>query len=89
MDRISKKSSALGEFPTVFQSELIALIRCSSKIKSDGTMRKKIGIFTDSQAAMKALLKDFIYSKIVLECINSLNEISNCNELLIKWVPED
>ena len=50
-------------------------------------MRRKIGIFTDSQAAMKALQKDFINSKILLECINSLNDISNSNEICIKWVP--
>ena len=60
-----KKSIVVGRFPTVFQSEILAIERCAKKIPLMGTKGKNICIFTDSQAAMKAMQKDFIDSKIV------------------------
>ena len=82
-----EETIALGRFPTVFQSEIVAIERCAKKIKSMGTKGKKICIFTDSQAAMKAMQKDFINSKIVYECILAVREINHWNHINIIWVP--
>ena len=36
---------------------------------------------------MKALQKDFINSKVVYDCVVSLNDISSYNQIFIVWVP--
>ena len=43
-------------------------------------------IFTDSQAALKALESVTVKSKLVLECLACLNELATQNSVQLMWV---
>ncbi|XP_055522575.1 uncharacterized protein LOC129716760 [Wyeomyia smithii] len=47
----------------------------------------KIGIFSDSQAALLALRSTKCASKLVWECSSALREVSRQNQVLLYWVP--
>jgi Ribonuclease HI len=49
---------------------------------------RTITIFTDSQAALKALESVTVKSKLVLECLVFLNELATHNSVQLLWVPE-
>src|SRR5690606_7691002 len=48
---------------------------------------KRIQIYSDSQAALKAINSDTVSSKLVKECIESLKSLAEQNKLQLIWVP--
>lgn len=58
----------LGNYCSIFQAEVFAIIACTNEIASLGLHDKNIFIFSDSQAALKALDNPRTDSKIVSEC---------------------
>ena len=77
----------LGQLITVFQAEIIAIIKCVNSILEENITDRNIAICTDSQATLKALDKDEIKSKLVLECCDNLKELAVNNEVTLFWVP--
>ena len=77
----------LGKLATVFQAEVIALNRCAKTILTNGIMGTTIAICSDSAAAIKALSKTEITSRIVWECYENMQRVGNNNDLSIIWVP--
>jgi hypothetical protein len=51
------------------------------KVSQGATM-----IFTDSQAALKALRSVTVKSKLVLECLECLSELATHNSVQVVWV---
>lgn len=51
------------------------------------TQEKKITFFSDSQAALKALETYQIKSKLVWECVGTLNELATHNKVNLEWIP--
>ena len=47
---------------------------------------RTITIFTDSQAALKALESVTVKSKLVLECLGCISELATHNPLQLEWV---
>jgi hypothetical protein len=78
----SDKQIAHGMFPSVFQSEVIADVQRRSNPIIHET-RRFVFLLT-----AEALQKDFINSKVVHDCIMSLNDISSYNKIFIVWVPD-
>jgi Ribonuclease HI len=52
-----------------------------------GYNSRTITIFTASQAALKALESVTLKSKLVLECLECLNELATHNSVELVWVP--
>lgn len=77
----------MGHFPNICQAELLAIERCAEINLSRGYVNKNIGIFSDSQAAIKALGSYVVTSKLAWDCVNRLNELGSRNTLTIYWVP--
>ena len=77
---------SLGNYTTVFQAEVIALGECCRSLKNKGVNGKIIRIYIDSQAAIKAMDSYIITSKIVLETKLILNQISEVNNVEIRWI---
>ena len=48
---------------------------------------RTITIFTDSQAALKALESVTVKSKFVLDCLEYLSELATHNSFQLVWVP--
>lgn len=63
----------VGYNATVFQSEIKAIEICANECLNRGTVNSNILICSDSQAVLKALCKNKINSKTVLECLLNCN----------------
>ncbi|KAJ8955174.1 hypothetical protein NQ318_009068 [Aromia moschata] len=48
---------------------------------------KTILIYSDSQAALQALACNKIKSKLVCDCLETLQALANHNKIMLKWVP--
>ena len=75
----------LGKFATVFQTEINAILQCAfENIRS--YKNKLILIFSDSQAALKALSNPKVTSEPVAECLDALTVLAGVNEVTPIWV---
>ncbi|XP_054015812.1 uncharacterized protein LOC128896474 [Hylaeus anthracinus] len=77
----------LGKYATVYQAEVIAISECTQEMINLGTNNRRITICTDSQAAIKALNKAEITSKITKKCKTRLNSLARNNKVKIQWLP--
>ncbi|XP_017876268.1 uncharacterized protein LOC108623605 [Ceratina calcarata] len=72
---------------TVFQAEVLGITRCTEMLENK-TRKKRIAIFTDSQATIKALSSNVFMSRLVLECRDKLNLLAVANiETVVGWCP--
>ena len=77
----------LGKYSTVFQAEVYAILQASETMNSKNITDKQIEIYVDNQAAIQALGKYEINSKIILECKKSLNLLAENNNVRLNWIP--
>lgn len=78
---------SLGKYATVFQTEVGAISVCleeNLRMKYEG---RNILIFTDSQAAIKALNSYKVKSKQVWHCLSLLTKLGQRNDVILTWVP--
>ena len=77
----------LGKYPTVFQAEVIAISRAAEALINKNIANKNIIVFSDSQAAIKALDNYWCTSVLVDEGWRNLQRLAANNEVTICWVP--
>ena len=77
----------MGKWPTVFQAEVQAILECADLCLKRKYRHANICIFSDSQAALKAIGAFVCYSKLVWECIALLKELALKNRVSLFWVP--
>jgi ribonuclease HI len=77
-----KLGFSLGQYTTVFQAEVYAIKSCAVE-----NLDRNIYILSDSQAAIKALYKHQITSKLVWDCRQSLMQLARHNRVQLIWVP--
>ena len=80
-------SIPMGRWPTVFQSEIYAIYECTRVCLVRKYRHANICIFSDSQAALNALKAFTCSSKLVWECILSLRQLAERNQVNLYWVP--
>ena len=80
-------SFPLGNFASVFQTEIYAIIQCAYENIRKGYKNKRILIFSDSQTALRALSGPKVTSELVAECQDALLALANLNEVTLIWVP--
>ncbi|XP_054287676.1 uncharacterized protein LOC129003409 [Macrosteles quadrilineatus] len=80
-------SKALGETPTVFQAEVMAIEHCARLQLDKGLKRRGVLILSDSQAALKAIDACVVESKVVQSCRNTLKALSEHNRIQLAWIP--
>ena len=68
----------------LFQAEVFIIMATIRESIARGYNGRKIMIFTESQAALKALESVTIKSKLVLKC---LSELARQNSVQLVWVP--
>jgi ribonuclease HI len=81
------RSERLSDHSTVMQAEVTAIKLCAEMSIEKNLINKDIYIFSDSQAAVMAINKSYIYSLTVKSCVQTLNELGRGNRLTIAWVP--
>jgi len=80
-------SFPLGKFATVFQTEIYAILQCAHENIRRAYKNKRILIFSDSQAALKALCGLKVTSGMVAECLGALSVLASLNKVILAWVP--
>jgi ribonuclease HI len=80
-------SFPLGKFSTVFQTEIHAILQCACENIRRAYQNKRIFIFSDNQAALKALSNPKVTSGLVAECLDALSLLAGMNEVNLIWVP--
>ena len=88
-DQDSQISLILGVHASVFQAEVAAIDWCAKHIVNKGTSNGPVTIVTDSQAALKAISSPAITSRLVMDCIDSLEELAKNKKVRLVWVPRD
>ncbi|XP_029668327.1 uncharacterized protein LOC115238541 [Formica exsecta] len=81
------ESIPLGEFATVFQAEIVAILCCAQGLLANKERGQRISICSDSQAALRTLSAPITTSKLVWECRGTLGELARDNEVALIWVP--
>jgi hypothetical protein len=77
----------LGKFATVFQTKIYAILQYACENIGSTYKHKQILIFSDSQAALKALGNLKVTSELVAECLDALSVLASLNEVTLMWVP--
>lgn len=80
-------SVPMGRWPTVFQAEIQAILECSIICLRRNYKSSNICVMSDSQAALNALKSATCTSKLVWECVQSLQKLSCHNQVNLYWVP--
>ena len=70
-------SFPLGKFATVFQIEIYAILQCACENIRRAYKNKRILIFSDSQAALKALSCSKVTSELVAEGLDALSALAS------------
>ena len=60
---------------------------CVRKHKKGLYKNKRILIFSDRQAVLKALSSPKVTSEVVAECLDALSALASLNEVTLAWVP--
>ena len=82
-----QQSRKLDNTCTVFQAEVEAINETAVILTINKIKNKKIDIHSDSQAAIKSLTRRKIINSTVLDCIRSLNILSETNTVTVNWIP--
>ncbi|KAJ8915875.1 hypothetical protein NQ315_015486 [Exocentrus adspersus] len=80
-------TDSLGQYASVFQAEIHAIELCGRELEKRGPNRRSIKIFSDSQAALKALDSYRCTSKAVWNCQETLSRVGTTNRLTLVWLP--
>jgi len=80
-------SFPLGKFATGFQTEIYAILQCACENIRMTYKNKRILIFSDSQAALKAHSSPKVTSGLVAEFLDALFVLASLNEVTLIWVP--
>ncbi|CAB0007833.1 unnamed protein product [Nesidiocoris tenuis] len=76
----------LGSCATVFQAEVLAIDICAQELLRRGTKNARICIFSDSQAALKAISAFSHKSRLTWDCLNTLKALARDNRITLTWV---
>lgn len=77
----------LNDDATIAQAELIAIDQCARYCNINRIRNKNIIIYSDSQAAIKALKKKTIQSRTVKRVNQNLNSTAAHNNVYLVWCP--
>jgi len=68
-------------------SLIYAILQCAYENIRRAYKNKRILIFSDSQAALKALGGPKVTSGLVAECLDALSALASLNRVTLAWVP--
>ena len=72
---------------SVFQAEILGILMATELVRLNVAMGSEVTLYVDSQAALKALDKHLINSKLVVACRRALRELLEHYVVRLCWVP--
>ncbi|XP_032685833.1 uncharacterized protein LOC116850995 [Odontomachus brunneus] len=85
--RNHRESIPLGWLATVFQAEVMAILRCAETLAVNDSANQHFYIFSDSRAAIHALAKTTTESAVVWDCMQALARLGESNKITLVWIP--
>ncbi|XP_032668449.1 uncharacterized protein LOC116842825 [Odontomachus brunneus] len=82
-----KVTIPMGEWATVFQAEVLAILKCVKIQIAQDVKDRSILICSDSRAALGALEGTTTESSVVWDCKQTLNKLGETNKVTIIWIP--
>ena len=77
----------LGQTPTVYQAEALAIMEACRPLKDRLEFAgKKVTIYSDSQSVLQALMQRRVKSKTIWGCIMALNSIGQTASVRLRWI---
>ena len=79
----------LGYYSSVFQAEVLAITLAAERLASYVTqypVTESVTIYSDSQAAIKAVSALRSRSHMVEQCVDALNSLGNLTDVKVQWV---
>lgn len=83
----TEKVIPLGRTVSVYQAELHAILVATQSLLEGKVTGKRIIMYSDSQAGLKAIQRYKICSQQERECMIALNELGRRNNVRVSWVP--
>ena len=77
----------LEDHCTVFQAEVLAIQKACNRVLEEDLVGNDISFYVDSQAAIRAVNKYLVKSKLIRETKNVLNTICSSNLVVLSWIP--
>lgn len=68
-------------------SEVIGIRLCAEEMIRRRSIDRNIVILLDSQAAIQAIGKSVVHSKMIKTCLNALNNLGARNDIILGWIP--
>lgn len=77
----------LGWAPTVYQAELMGIIRASETLLDNITQHDSIDFYVDSLSALQSVSSPWPVTGLVCEAIAKLNQLGTGSNLRLVWIP--
>ena len=84
---MENQAISLGFLATVYQAEVIGISNAADMMTKAGITNQTIVFLSDSQAALIALKKPMVKQRLIENCIDNLNKLSENNQVSLMWVP--
>nr|CAI5839574.1 unnamed protein product [Callosobruchus analis] len=82
-----QRSFALGTCTTVFQAEVYAILMVAHWKEDEHSAEQSIYIYSDSQAALKAVAAPRTRSVLAQECSSALQKLARHKNVTLLWAP--
>lgn len=80
-------SFPLGKYSTVYQAEVVAIIRAAELLLEPSATDVPVSMFVDSSSALKSLTSSLPVTELVRECFEALNCIAQRRKIALHWIP--
>jgi hypothetical protein len=77
----------LGDYPTVYQAEVLAIIRIADALVKSKSGNRPVDIYVDSWSALQPLVSVLPVTQLIRECFDSLTELSLRRPVSLHWIP--
>jgi ribonuclease HI len=85
--RLAMISIPLGNWPTVSQTEVYALLTAATTLLNSSATGENIHFFSDSLSTILALTSTIKQSDLVRECRSALNTLGRRVNVTVHWIP--
>ena len=84
---IMEQSISLGSQATINQCEMFAILKAADLLADAGTMNQEIIFYSDSLSSLLQLKRGHTSSKLTLDTVKTLTNLSQFNQVLLYKVP--
>ena len=77
----------LGTSATVFQAEIVAIVRLADHLATLDIADKPVNIYVDSLSSLHSLTSALATGRLVRDCFDSLSKLAENCQVTLNWIP--